>query len=65
MTIFESGARRPAEGPRLVLVGETAEGRHRTFSASFERKAGQVRLGRTRVAEDCVWSVRSVRIRNR
>ncbi|MBV8083310.1 MAG: hypothetical protein JO247_00700 [Chloroflexi bacterium] len=52
LTIFEVAGRKAGESPRLVLAGETAEGYHRTFSATFERRAGQVRFGRTRFDED-------------
>jgi hypothetical protein len=52
LTIFEAAGRRPGESPRLVLAGETAEGYHRTFSATFERRGGQIRFGRTRFDED-------------
>ncbi|HLG69472.1 MAG TPA: hypothetical protein VK009_03505 [Chloroflexota bacterium] len=49
---FETASRRPGEGQRLVLAAEAADGRHRTFSASVERRAGQIHFGRTRFDED-------------
>jgi len=52
LTIFQALGRRPGEAQRLVLASETAEGQHRTLSASFERRAGQIRFGRTRFDED-------------
>jgi len=52
LTIFEMSGRRPSEGQRLVLSAESADGRHRTFSASIERRAGQLNFGRTRFDED-------------
>jgi hypothetical protein len=45
-------ARKPGESSRLVLAAETSEGQHRTCSATFERRGGQLRFGRTRVDED-------------
>ncbi|HLY67542.1 MAG TPA: hypothetical protein VKU60_18535, partial [Chloroflexota bacterium] len=52
LTIFEMSGRRPGEGQRLVLAGETAEGSHRTFSAGLDRRGSQLRIGRTRFDED-------------
>lgn len=52
LTIFEVSGRKPAEGQRLVLAGETAQGAHRTFSANFERHGTQIRFGRTRIDDD-------------
>ncbi|MBV8087072.1 MAG: hypothetical protein JO247_19870 [Chloroflexi bacterium] len=52
MTSFEVPARKPGESSRLVLAAETSDGQHRTCSATFERRAGQLRFGRTRVNED-------------
>jgi len=52
MTSFEVPARKPGETSRLVLAAETNEGQHRTCSTTFERRAGQLRFGRTRVDED-------------
>jgi len=52
LTIFEAAGRRPGEGQRLVLAAEAADGRHRTFSASIDRRGGQVHFGRTRFDED-------------
>ena len=52
LTIFEMSSRKPAEGQRLVLAAETADGRHRTFSASIERRGSQLNFGRTRFDED-------------
>jgi hypothetical protein len=52
MTSFEVSARKPGESARLVLAAETSDGQHRTCSASFERRSGQLRFGRTRVNED-------------
>lgn len=52
LTIFETTGRRPGEGQRLILAAEAADGRHRTFSAGVERRAGQVHFGRNRFDED-------------
>lgn len=52
LTIFETSGRRPGEGQRLVLAAESADGRHRTFSAGIERRGGQLHFGRTRFDED-------------
>lgn len=52
LTIFETSGRRPGEGQRLVLAAESADGHHRTFSASLDRRAGQLHFGRTRFDED-------------
>ena len=52
LTIFEMSGRRPGEGQRLVLAAEAADGRHRTFSASIDRRGGQIHFGRTRFDED-------------
>ncbi|HEY8692170.1 MAG TPA: hypothetical protein VIR57_05450 [Chloroflexota bacterium] len=52
LTIFEATGRRPGEGQRLVLAAEAADGRHRTFSASIDRRGGQLHFGRTRFDED-------------
>jgi hypothetical protein len=52
LTIFEVSGRRPGEGQRLVLAAEAADGRHRTFSASIDRRGGQIHFGRTRFDED-------------
>ncbi len=52
LTIFEQAGRRAGESPRLVLAAETLDGRHRTFSATVERRGGQLHFGRTRFDED-------------
>ncbi len=36
----------------LIMLAETAEGRHRTLTAPFHRKGDQIRFGRTRVESD-------------
>ncbi|MDE3076421.1 MAG: hypothetical protein KGJ86_13445 [Chloroflexota bacterium] len=42
----------PPRRETLVLVAETADGRHRTLTVPFSRRGDQIRFGRTRVEQD-------------
>jgi hypothetical protein len=52
LTIFEASGRRAGESQKLVLAAESLDGRHRTFSATVERRGGQIHFGRTHFDED-------------